>query len=310
MNEAIFGLIGVAVGAVFTTVLNLVLERRQRLKRAKLASRLIATELSDAKAKVTSAVQSPAPSRAAEGEPPGWWLGDLDVAAWTAYKSDLLTMASHELLRTLASAYAICVSLNDDHAAARKTDAAPQEDLQADAATLGTAIGVLENAPKLRPLKWWQETVRWTVGLAVPGLVLVLALGALFAPRADVNATTVASALQSQLGSGALVTCRPRADEWACRAYGLSARVACPAARTLSFAAEDSPAVLVSAPVTPECAISSPPDPFLATVNPQGQATAAIVYRSGKRDVVREAAGKIATTSGWSRFLHSIGELF
>lgn len=271
MNAAILGLIGVVFGAVFTTVLNLMLERRQRLKRAKDASRLMVNELSAAEIKVTSAVRSPPTSRAAAGEPPGWWLGDLDVAALTAYKSDLLTVASDGLLRTVASAYAICVSLNDEHAAAKKSDAGPQGDLQASAAALATAREMLETAPKLRTLKPWQQAVRWAGVLAVPVLVLLLALGALFAPRADVNATTVASALQSQLGPGALVECHPSADEWACSAYGLSERVPCPAARTLSFAAGDAPAALVMpTPVSPECAISPPPGPFHGNGEPSG----------------------------------------
>jgi hypothetical protein len=100
MDAAAIGLIGVIVGAVLAGAIRLVLDRRKRLARVRVAGRLIGAELQVAEKKVTSAVEAaktvssvtngsntPKPGDpAVTGKPPainanGWWLGDLPTDA-------------------------------------------------------------------------------------------------------------------------------------------------------------------------------------------------------------------------------------
>src|SRR5437660_11484501 len=95
MNAAAVGLIGVIGGALLTGVVNLVLERRTRRSRAKVAAGLIAVELDVALAKMDAAL--------AEDE---WWLGDLRVDEWRTHQSDLASDASYEHMEELGRAHA------------------------------------------------------------------------------------------------------------------------------------------------------------------------------------------------------------
>ena len=155
MNAAAVGLIGVIVGALLTGVINLILDRARQHAFARVASRLIGEELRVAEQKVRSAIDAgnqtserakgpplaDQPQKAALAEPRrsrdvglretgvttevvpavdkwGWWLGDLPTDAWNQHQSRLATHAGPALMGYLASAYATCASLNDQHQAA------------------------------------------------------------------------------------------------------------------------------------------------------------------------------------------------
>jgi hypothetical protein len=111
--------------------INLVLDRRRRLARAKAAGRLIGVELRVVDEKITSAIDSAKPpsgaanvATASERRPPvdtsGWWLGDLPMDAWRTNQSHLAIDVRPRVLEMLARAYALCAVLNDEHVAAAK----------------------------------------------------------------------------------------------------------------------------------------------------------------------------------------------
>jgi hypothetical protein len=128
MNAAAIGLIGVIVGALLAGTINLVLDRRRRLARAKAAGRLIGVELRVVDEKITSAIDSAKPpsgaanvATASERRPPvdtsGWWLGDLPMDAWRTNQSHLAIDVRPRVLEMLARAYGLCAVLNDEHVA-------------------------------------------------------------------------------------------------------------------------------------------------------------------------------------------------
>jgi hypothetical protein len=305
---AVIGLIGLIAGAIVTGFLNLVLGEREKRARARVAAQLITDELTAADKKLVSAIDATLQAPAAEdGERIGfgWWLGDLPVDAMREFQPDLATSASPGLRKMLASAYRICVSRNDEHAAARTTPAGPKGDLQEDRQSLEKVRQQLEAAPKLRAPSQKLRATRRIAALIVSILVLALVLAALLVPRPDVNAATVASALQSRLGHDALVECSPRGSEWSCRDYSLSAKVACPAALS-SFSAPKSGRTVLAVVLTadPACAAVMPPPPAFPATITGGEVEAAVLERAEHNKlIVREDDATVASSSPIIRFI-------
>ena len=324
MNAAAVGLIGVIVGALLAGATNLVLDRRKRLARAKVAGRLIAVELGTAEQKLTAAIEAEnrlpqvtgeqeASDAPGAGEPvaavnaTGWWMGDLPMDAWKQHQSNLATDVSPDVLEMVARAYALCAVLNDQHDEARTSHARPQGDLADYAKTLALARGRLADESNIRPRMARQRIARWSPGLAAVIIVIVLAGLALFVPRVIVDSASVTTAVQGRLSHRILVQCNQGPGDWDCTAYPSSWPNHCPAANTAFLAGRDLAALTKPAPALspPPCISSQQPVAF--TVNVDGGAvTAAIVEQSAHVERVREISAKLATSSALTRFWRSI----
>src|SRR5260370_14422937 len=76
MTEALIGLIGVVVGALFGGIVNSVNDRRKQVASGRVAARLIAEEIAQSRERLLSAKRN-------------WWEGDLPTTAWQAHVGDL-----------------------------------------------------------------------------------------------------------------------------------------------------------------------------------------------------------------------------
>jgi hypothetical protein len=343
MNAAAIGLIGVIVGALLGGLVNLVVNRRTRRASARAAGRLIDVELEVAEQKIRSAVEAAKGTSTAIQEPPksqagdltttsqdhtqesdrppeaiveangspvvdetGWWIGDLPTEAWKEHQSELATDVSPDLMTLLAQAYALCADLNDQHAAAKASCAAPRGNLREYAHTLTTARSQLNQASILRIRKRRQRVIRWSAGLAIPALILALAIVALLTPRVDVNSASVTSALKSQLGHGMVVQCDPVSREWACKAYPPSWRTSCQTKSISSYQTSVAHhAVPISVLATSACTSTQQPVAFKADVHGK-EVDAAVVEQSRHVKRVMDINAKLSTTNGLVRLWRSI----
>lgn len=344
MNTAVIGLIGVIVGAVLAGAVNLALDRRRRLARARVAGRLIGVELGVAEAKVTSALtvakavsevtnRSNVPKSGdtasvdqdslfpADGsqriaavteqlpavDTAGWWMGNLPTDAWKKHQSHLATNVNPNLLEMVAEAYALCVVLNDEHAEAKLSGARPRGNLADDVGALALARTQLADESKIKPRKARQRVVRWSPALAVTVAVIVLAIFALFAPRVDVNSATVTTALQSQLGHSMLVQCNPNFNgDWDCTAYPQSWSTPS-SASTASFRQAVAADYALATPSLASSTSISTLQPIAFAANVDGtEVDAALVEESGHVDRVRGFAAKLSTSNALKRIWRSI----
>ncbi|SRR5579863_172867 len=330
MNAAAIGLIGVIVGALLAGVVNLVLDRRRRIAEARIAARLIDVELKSAETKINSAVGAA-----------HWWIGDLLREAWRKHQSRLATNVSADALEAVAEAYALCAGLNDEHAAARKSEAEqiadaqgrppaeraeavrqaraenarPRGDVESFAQALSLARNKLADESKIRTRNPAQRMARWSPALALAIAVLVLAIFALLTPRVDVNSASVTAAMQSQLGHSMLVQCNPTAtSDWDCTAYprtwSSDPRTwsnLCPATSTaslLQFQAVDHAVAMPSAVPSDR---TNTPQPIQFTANVDGgEVEALMIEKSGRVDRIRKLAGPDTTSNGLERILRTI----
>lgn len=274
-------------------------------------------------------------SASASGTPtPRWWSGDLPVEAWKTYQSDLANVASPKVMEVLASTYAICISLNAEHKAAETPMRArgpvwrwliklgilrssntvaserprgPQGDLEEYIDTITEAMNRLEVAPGLGTPNPRQKTVRWATALAVPAVLLVLAVAALAAPRPDVNAMTVTSAMQSQLGANTLVECQPSASEWACNVYKASGQTSCLVASTRSSGLVKDTISTDAARLSTygNCDVTSTAT-ATAAVNSQGLLTADVLERQGHVETVKVVVDQLKKTNALVRAWRAI----
>jgi hypothetical protein len=328
MNAAAIGLIGVIVGGLLAGFVSLILDRRTRLAKARVAGRLIAAELGVAETKVTSALKAaeakpgatngsnaPKPHDGAEEEEEerpavdatGWWIGDLPADAWKKHRADLAIEVSSVLLQKVSIAYALSATLNDQHAAARLSDAGPEGDLASYARTFRSAKERLADESKVRPRKVHQQIVRWSPGLAVITAVIVVAIIAIFAPRAEVNSATVSAALQSRLGHSVIVQCDPNLNsEWDCTAYphSWSTLSASGTASVRQAIAADN--ALTIPALDPSTSASIPrPITFTADVN-GAEVRAAVIEQDAYVDQSVELDAKLPTNNAWKKFLKAV----
>jgi hypothetical protein len=219
----------------------------------------------------------------------------------------LATDVKPDLLELVSEAYALCVVLNDEHAAAKLTGARPQGNLADYVETLASARGQLGDESKIGPRKARQRVVRWSPALAVTVTVIVLAIIALFTPRVDVSSATVTAALQSQLGHSMVVQCNPNLNgEWDCTAYPQSWSTPS-SASTASFRLAVAADKALTAPsLDPPTSVSTPqPTAFTADVNGT-EVAAALIEKSGRVDRARVLKAKLAMSNGLQRIWRSI----
>lgn len=345
MNAAAIGLIGVVVGALLAGTINLALDRRSRLAKAKIAGRLIGVELDTAAEKIASAIkasksssgttngslQPVSASTPQEGktlassrdgsqhtasEPEqrpavdstGWWMGDLPTDAWKQHQSNLAIDVRPKVLEIVARAYALCAVLNDEHAEARTPKVKPQGDLDKAAQAVTLAQQWLVDEPKIRDRRTSQRLARWSPALVLTTLVLVLAILALLTPRVDVNSASVTSAVQRGMGSGMLVQCNPGPGDWACTAYPPSWSTSSSSASTAAFFVQPGPVDYASAALAPALSTRSrAAQPISFTADVDGRDVfAAVVEQSGHVHRIKEIASSLDTSSALQRFLRSI----
>lgn len=278
MIAAVVGLIGVALGALLGGVVNVWVEARRRRKLAYAAGLVIAAELDVIRVRMES------------GKSKGgaeWWSGDLPLQAWQAHMSELAACgvpasegdedAEPDLLTSLSKTYASIDRWNVN----RTSQPAPiVADLDRDIELFGRVRSrLLAYVNRLSgPLRVATQR-RVTVGAIVVALLLVIWL--LLIPRPDVTATTVASALQTRLGSSQLVACENSNDHWFCIDYHLTEpRSAClaTAAGLLSEPAASHVSISLTSQVAP-CGESAPPTPYVAV-----QDGAELIYTPAQRE--------------------------
>lgn len=234
MVAALIGLIGIAVGAVLGGVVNLSVEASKRRKLAYAAGQLIAAELDVVMRRMAS-------SKSSSGAQ--WWSGELPSEAWKAHMSELATCApvrraaegeedaAADLPAKLSKIYALIGRWDVVRTSTGTTSmiegraALPPPPVEAD---------LDSDIERIRSVR--SELLSYVNGLAGPRrvaiqrqitiatVIVILSsfVGLMLVPRFDVNATTVASALETRLGSSELVDCESSGDHWACTDYHLS----------------------------------------------------------------------------------------
>lgn len=182
MSGALIGLIGVVAGALLGGAVSLYVQRNQERRLAAAAGRLIAGELGVVERRLRSSLVSQ-----------HWWDGELPNDAWQAHLKDLALNVSPAELEKVDAAYAIIDRWNKR----RRTGAIDPKTLErlefAWRRIWKAQYWLLHRrAAANRPFR-----IAGNVSLLIAGILGVVVLGcALFIPRVDVNATTVATALE------------------------------------------------------------------------------------------------------------------
>jgi hypothetical protein len=234
VTAAVVGAIGVILGALLGGVASDAVERRKVRVAGRAAARAIGAELALAASKLGSAT---APSEEASGpaaggagatapvEEPGWWLGVPSTRAWEARFDALAAIAPKEVIEDLATAYAQIESWKSQRQQATESwpSQAQVDELKKDVVLVVDAKRTLEtfvSASRFqRATRWTPDVAPWRVIVFrwVPALLVVVALGAvLLVPRDDVNAQTVAAAVEKGEGPHALAECDRVMDHWSC----------------------------------------------------------------------------------------------
>jgi len=284
MTVAVLGFIGVVVGALLTGVVAYVVERKKHRNRARVAARLLALEIRVARKRILSAAAARS-----------WWAGELPTAARSEQLSDLafgLDLSNAEL-RKIDGAYVIIESWNleRDASGSKALTETQREELAVDAGELEKVIKWLTEELR-QPLpagegriarwlssrrgiaaRWLSRLVRWQGtrnGRIARSLTLLFLLAAVVAfelgvPREDLDSTTVAAAVQSQLGDRVFVDCNPRGDGWACMVHHLSA----PRGECLIGAASTSASSLIGARAVPIVRLAATPCHDVAPPTPE-----------------------------------------
>jgi hypothetical protein len=259
MTAALVGLIGVIVGGLLGGVASDIVERRVRRRSADAAGRVIAAELALAYARLNGAADA--------GE---WWSGTLPTAAWRDHFAALAAEAPDDLIGELATAYALLESWNDEGESARVANTNPAtEDFRKDAVTARQAKEALVRFTRAGDDSGARKLVLSTAAVAIAVAAFVLGV-VLLVPRPNVNADTVAAAVEEAYGPRSLAECDPAADDWACTVYPLAQdRSACLSANTRA-----SPLTVASAEAadtTDSCAASQTATPEKVSVARSGE---------------------------------------
>jgi hypothetical protein len=207
MSVALIGLMGVIAGALIGGWMNTRLEQRRRVLDAREAQSLIAAELDDAATRLQIAI------RADEWSP-------LPSGRWREGARPLLVAVDREIGGALNSAYGV-IQAWDAESGNRKGQA-PTDQEKTD---FGRAEKEFRKLSKrlededLKPPRESRQRGLRTAITVVAGLVVgAVLVYAAFVPRPDLTDQTIASALQSKLGGGALVACSENEDGWLCHA--------------------------------------------------------------------------------------------
>lgn len=249
VTTALIGLIGVVIGGLLSGLLNTLLARSQRLGDALAAGRVIRAELEVAAKKLSTPGLT---------TPPAWWVGMLPTGARQAHFADLAARAPDDTIEEVATAYALIESWNAERdvigaqtvasaralaVALRPGDAASPED--EDAPTPAQITELSANAASVEhareKLREFLTAPPGALGRAVRrnsgALALITLIAVLLVPLHNVNAETVAAALEKSYGDTTLAECDRAADDWECGLYTLDR----PRSRCLMRAAASSP---------------------------------------------------------------------
>ena len=215
MSAALIGVIGVIIGTFLGGVISFYIARRQQVGRAVIAGSLIIGELKLAEIRLDATIKTAQ-----------WWVSPLPDEMWNRYSQDLLGELDDDAgAPKLGAAYSLISGMNGMKAAGSALNPTA---LQKNIDPINQAKTVLETwrgeQKKHRDSR--QQVRRFFVlpsAIMVVLIIVALAAIALFAGRPYDNQTTVASALQSQLGPDAFVDCVPKSSEWLCTVHQLSA---------------------------------------------------------------------------------------
>jgi hypothetical protein len=223
VSAALIGVIGIIIGTFFGGVVSFYIARRQQVGRAVIAGSLIFGELELAEIRLSATVQTAQ-----------WWVSPLPDEMWNRYSRDLLGELDDDSTSKLGGAYSLISGMNGMKAAGSALDSAA---LQKNIDPINQAKTVLETwRGEQKTRRDNRQRVRRFLILPSASVVVIIIVAvaaiALFAGRPYDNQTTVASAIQSQLGSDAFVDCVPKSSEWLCAVHNLSAtRGSCLAGR-------------------------------------------------------------------------------
>jgi hypothetical protein len=218
MTAAIIGLIGVVVGALLGGLTNAWVERRKRSAQAEAAGRIIAGDFEIAEKQLGSAIE--------EDGTTVWWLGDLPTEGWKTNVKDLALAAPPNILRNVTRAYGILESHNLDLRAAKGQGGPDADELAISKGSITDTRVELESRLDSGSLRTPTRTTKAMLIAVVVFLGLLVAgaslLGAVINSHPDVNATSVAAALENRLGPNALADCDPSGGDWKCTVYRLA----------------------------------------------------------------------------------------
>jgi hypothetical protein len=170
---------------------------------------------------------------------PGWWVGVPPTNAWNSSFEPLAAVAPRELIRTVAKAYGQAESWQAERELAGDHPPPPSEanirDLKKDVQLAEGArddLNLFATGGRWRKaLRWTPDTPGWRRALTtwVPAFLATLAFVAfLAAPRDDINAQTVARAVERAYGPKSIAECDHVANHWSCSAFTLPlTRTAC-----------------------------------------------------------------------------------
>jgi hypothetical protein len=209
MSVALIGLVGVIAGALIGGWTNSWIEERKRLHDARGAKRLIAAEFEDAAICAETAIEE------------GRWPEGLSDKEWQEGRGALLAAMDKAAVNKLTTAHGV---VSDWIKESQEEHAEPPDETATASyrrnvkflreISKGLANGELKTERVARRRRRTYTTIGAVIGLAI---VVVLAMAA-FVPRPHLTDQTIASALQSKLGHGALVACREGEDDWLCKA--------------------------------------------------------------------------------------------
>ncbi len=196
MAVALVGLIGVVAGAFVGGWMDSRLDERRRTEDAVEARNLIAAELEDAAIRLESAAAA------------NQWIPALSVRSWGDGRKRLVAAVDHHTRDELTSSYGAIEAWNGE-SSDREGKALTDDERSAFG---GASKAFMSLAAKLKkPSPEMKRRRRLRAVGAVAGATVVVALGiSVLVPRPDLTDQTVASALQSKLGAGALAACREK----------------------------------------------------------------------------------------------------
>jgi hypothetical protein len=208
---AAIGFLGVVVGALLAGVLTDVIERRNQRRASQAAATALIRELGVASAKLESATKAVAT--------PGWWVGTPVTSVWRTQAAALASTASEKVFNDVAHAYAEIETWAGEREKAGDRGTPPSHEqiseikasLEQIATAKASVEGFIDSPPGYERRKRAQLGTVVVVLAATAAFVVMLLL-----PRTNVNAATVASAVESVEGRMTLAECDRASDHWVC----------------------------------------------------------------------------------------------
>lgn len=206
MAAAWIALIGVALGALLTGIINSMVDSSGDRRRAQTAARAVAGELGSVLNQMQHALRNKY-----------WWSGVLPPVRVPDRFDELAAAASGDQLTAIQQIPDLIAYWNS-----QQKDRPPDlQKLREDFILLRRARRWLNDLLIYAFLHRWKSPVRRILALAYFIVVAVFVV-ALVVPREVVNSETVADAVQTSLGSHWLANCNPAGGRWVCAEHHLS----------------------------------------------------------------------------------------